>query len=106
MAGGEVVQERDPIVLEALGYTRHVPAPLDALAPGDGTGTSGLLEFGERQRRDFEASPRPMRIFDRLTLRYLAVNNAALELYGYSREEFLALTLKDTRHPSEHAEQL
>ena len=64
------------------------------------------LVFGERQRREFEANPRPMRIFDRETLRYLAVNDAALALYGYSRAEFLALTLKDTRHPDEHDDQL
>lgn len=58
--------------------------------------------FGELQMRDFEASTRPMRIFDRGTLKYLAVNDAALALYGYSRAEFLALKLTDTRHPGEH----
>src|SRR6185503_14638202 len=61
----------------------------------------GLPEFGEYQRRDFETSPRPMRIFDRESLRYIAVNDAALALYGYTREEFLGLTLLDTRHPSD-----
>lgn len=59
--------------------------------------------FGERQMRNFEASLRPMRIFDRETLKYLAVNDAALKLYGYTRDEFLALNLLDTRHPDEHA---
>jgi len=65
---------------------------------------AGFPEFGELQRRDFESSPRPMSIFDRGTLQYLAVNDAALKLYGYTREEFLALTLRDTRHPGEHAD--
>src|SRR5690349_7907636 len=65
-----------------------------------------LPEFGERALRDFENSSSPMRIFDRETLEYLAVNEAAVKFYGYSREEFLALTVRDTRHPEEHAAQL
>jgi PAS domain S-box-containing protein len=71
-------------------------------APADG---DELPQFGERARRAFERCPSPMRIFDLETLRYLAVNDAALRYYGYTREEFLALSLKDTRHPDEHAEQ-
>jgi PAS domain S-box-containing protein len=66
----------------------------------------GLPEFGERAMRDFGKSSSPMRIFDRETLQYLAVNDAAVKFYGYSREEFLALTIRDTRHPEEHAAQL
>lgn len=58
--------------------------------------------FGERQRREFDSSPYPMRIIDHGTLRYLAVNDAAVNLYGYCREEFLGLTLFQTRHPDEH----
>ena len=42
-----------------------------------------------------------MCVFDRETLRCLAVNPAALRLYGYSRDEFLGLALTDTRHPAE-----
>ena len=65
-------------------------------APGN---PEGLSELNEAAWRNFEASPSPMRIFDHETLRHLAVNDAAVKFYGYSREEFLALTLKDTRHP-------
>src|SRR5262245_60438423 len=57
--------------------------------------------FGVRQLRQFELSPSPMRIFDHATLRYLAVNDAALELYGYARAEFLDLTVRDTLHPDD-----
>jgi PAS domain S-box-containing protein len=57
--------------------------------------------FGEREQQDFEKSPHAIRIFDRENLRYLAVNDAALGLYGYSREEFLKLTPLDTRHRDE-----
>jgi two-component system, cell cycle sensor histidine kinase and response regulator CckA len=45
----------------------------------------------------FQDSPLPMVVFDAETFAYLAVNAAAEELYGYTREEFLKLTLRDTR---------
>lgn len=45
----------------------------------------------------FVDHPDPMWIFDVGTLRFLAVNQAALDKYGYSRDEFLALTLRDIR---------
>ena len=38
-----------------------------------------------------------MWIFDRETLRFLSVNNAALNLYGYTEQEFLQKTIKDIR---------
>jgi len=49
----------------------------------------------------FDASPLPMWVYDAETLRFLAVNDAAIRHYGYSREEFLAMTLKDIRPPAE-----
>jgi PAS domain S-box-containing protein len=64
---------------------------------------AGLPVFGEWHQQEFDKSPLPMRLFDHETLKYLAVNDAALKLYGYSRQEFLKLTAKDTRHPDEHA---
>jgi PAS domain S-box-containing protein len=42
-----------------------------------------------------------MWVYDRQTLRFLAVNTAAIEHYGYSQEEFLAMTLADIRPPEE-----
>ncbi len=66
---------------------------------------SEFTEFGERARREFANSSSPMRIFDHETMKYLAVNDAAVKFYGYTREEFLAMTLRDTRHPDEHAVQ-
>jgi PAS domain S-box-containing protein len=48
-------------------------------------------------RAMFEANPHPMWVVDRETLAILAVNDAALARYGYSREEFLALTAGDLR---------
>jgi PAS domain S-box-containing protein len=56
-----------------------------------------LRESEERYRLLFDGNPQPMWVFDRETLRFLAVNQAAVQQYGYSREEFLALTIKDIR---------
>jgi PAS domain S-box-containing protein len=64
---------------------------------------SEMLVFGRRQHEEFAASPCPMRLFDHATLRYLAVNDAALRFYGYTREEFLRLSVRDTRHADEHS---
>ena len=49
----------------------------------------------------FRASPAPMWAYDSETLAFLAVNDAAIEHYGYSREEFLAMTIRDIRPPGE-----
>lgn len=48
-----------------------------------------------RYRMAFDASPLPMWIYDLETLRFLAVNDAAMAHYGYDRDEFLAMTIKD-----------
>jgi diguanylate cyclase (GGDEF)-like protein/PAS domain S-box-containing protein len=45
----------------------------------------------------FESSPVPMWICDMQTLAFLAVNNAAVARYGFSREEFLAMDLTQIR---------
>jgi len=49
----------------------------------------------------FEGNPRPMWVYDTKTLGFLAVNDAAIEHYGYERAEFLAMTVKDIRPPDE-----
>ena len=69
-------------------------------------GIEGFPEFGEHAMREFERCPSPMRIFDPETRKYLAVNQAAVEFYGYTRDEFLKLTVMDTRHPEEHRHML
>jgi PAS domain S-box-containing protein len=50
-----------------------------------------------RYRDLFDANPHPMWVYDLETLAFLAVNDAAVEHYGYSREEFLAMTIRDIR---------
>jgi two-component system, cell cycle sensor histidine kinase and response regulator CckA len=45
----------------------------------------------------FQSNPHPMWVFDVETLGFLAVNEAAVLKYGYSADEFLALTIEDIR---------
>lgn len=52
-------------------------------------------------RSVFLRSPLPMWVFDQETLRFLEVNEAAIRRYGYSREEFLGMTIRDIRPPED-----
>ena len=53
-------------------------------------------EFAVREyKRHFENGPIPMWIVDVDTLKFLIVNNATVEKYGYSKEEFRRMTLYD-----------
>ncbi|HEX8833305.1 MAG TPA: PAS domain S-box protein, partial [Abditibacteriaceae bacterium] len=47
----------------------------------------------------FQASPLPMWVYDRKTFRFLNINDAAIACYGWTREEFLAMTQADLCPP-------
>jgi PAS domain S-box-containing protein len=49
----------------------------------------------------YENNPYPMWVYDLETLRFLAVNKAAVRHYGYTREEFLKMTIKDISPPED-----
>jgi PAS domain S-box-containing protein len=49
----------------------------------------------------FEDNPLPMWVFDLDTLAFLEVNQAAVAHYGYTRDEFLTMTLADIRPPED-----
>ena len=73
------------VLLVRIGYTRI----LDALE---------RARAGELQVQDlFLQHPRPMWVYDVDTLRFVAVNDAAIKHYGYSEEEFLSMSIKDIR---------
>lgn len=60
------------------------------------------LRKSEAQYRAlFENNPQPMWVYDERTLRFLVVNDAAVRRYGYSREEFLSMTIKHIRSGDE-----
>ena len=55
-------------------------------------------DLAERQfRLLFDRNPAPFWVFDPETLRFLEVNQAAVDQYGYTREEFLAMSILDIR---------
>jgi PAS domain S-box-containing protein len=60
-----------------------------------------LKKSEERYRYLFQNNPYPMWIYDRKTLAFLDVNEAAITKYGYSRQEFLNMTLVDIRPPED-----
>ena len=67
----------------------------------DGTRIGMRSDITELKRREesfrllFESSPVPMWVHDRKTCRFLAVNDAAVGLYGYDRAKFLTMTTRD-----------
>ena len=56
-----------------------------------------LRQSEGRYRLLFEKNPLPQWLIDPKTLRFLAVNESAVRHYGYSREEFLAMTITQIR---------
>jgi PAS domain S-box-containing protein len=55
----------------------------------------------EQARALFAESPLPLWVYDLETLRFLDVNEVACRKYGYTREEFLAMTIRDIRPPED-----
>jgi PAS domain S-box-containing protein len=64
-----------------------------------------LRESEERYRYLFDCNPLPMWVYEAETLRFLAVNDAAVNTYGYSREEFLSMSILDIR-PHEEVDRI
>ncbi len=62
---------------------------------------SDLRASEERYRMLFDSNPHPMWVYDVQTLRFLEVNDAAVMAYGYTRDEFLSMTIRDIRPADE-----
>jgi len=58
-----------------------------------------LQESEERHRKLFDNNPHPTWVYDRETLKFLAVNAAAVRKYGYTSQEFLTMNIKAIRPP-------
>ncbi len=56
----------------------------------------------ELYRSLFDKTPLPIYVVDKETLKYLEVSEAAVQVYGYTKEEFLQLTVFDVRVPEDH----
>ena len=63
--------------------------------------TRELRSAEAKYRSLFENNPLPMWVYDLETLAFLAINDAAVQHYGYEREEFLAMAIKDIRPEEE-----
>jgi PAS domain S-box-containing protein len=64
-----------------------------------------LEESERRYRMLFDGNPHPMWVVDAKSLAFLAINEAAIRLYGYSKQEFLALSAEQIR-PEEDIDDL
>jgi diguanylate cyclase (GGDEF)-like protein/PAS domain S-box-containing protein len=84
------------------------PAEVALLAEGFNALVASVeAELTQRQAAEdsyrilFFGNPASMWVYDLETLRFLEVNDAAVASYGYSRDEFLAMTIRDIRPPEE-----
>lgn len=60
--------------------------------------SDSLVKLSEKRYSDlFHLSPQPMWLYELKNLKFIQVNNAAIEKYGYSEAEFLAMTILDIR---------
>ena len=97
----------------AQGQTIHILASSSLVRDAEGVPVAVVYvasDFGERRRAEqalresesryrslFDANPLPMWIYDYETLRFIAVNEAAVHHYGFTREEFLGMTIAGIR---------
>ena len=96
--------------LEAMGQNRLADPEIGAIVVNsrdvsDRWRAEEDLRPSEKQYRLlFQSNPNPMWVFDLETLKFLEVNEAAIQHYGYSREEFLAMTIMDIRPPEKSSQ--
>jgi PAS domain S-box-containing protein len=84
-SGGEIVG----VIVIAADITERIRA------------ADSLRRSEENYRLLFVSNPHPMWVFDRETMAFLEVNAAAVSHYGWSRDEFLAMTIRDIRPPED-----
>jgi PAS domain S-box-containing protein len=120
----DAMQRWQPVRQEVLNYTkagRPFWNEIDIVPLADATGwythwisverditgrklAQQALEESERRYQVlFDQSPLPMWVFDVQSLAFLEVNESAIRRYGFSRGEFLSMTLKGIRAESEWA---
>ena len=63
--------------------------------------TAALADSERQYRFLFDGNPLPMWFWDADALQLMAVNDAAIEVYGYPRERFLSLRITDLLDPKE-----
>jgi diguanylate cyclase (GGDEF)-like protein/PAS domain S-box-containing protein len=92
-------------------HDQHLPGDrwvrIEERRTADGGSVGVRIDITDLKRREatfkllFDGNPVPMLVYDTENLGFLAVNDAALEYYGYGREQFLSLTILDIRPPED-----
>jgi PAS domain S-box-containing protein len=116
------LRQMAPVRAELINYRKNGEAfwlELEAIPIADGQGQfthfvaverditkrkmaeQALVDSEQRYAALFDSAPVAMWIVDSETLGFLAVNEAALTSYGYTREEFLGLAISDILSPDE-----
>ena len=92
-----------PAASPAKPASAHLDLPLagDEAKAGHDAAELASCDTEDAFLRLFDLSPLPSWVRDAESYRFLAVNHAALVTYGYTREEFLAMTVRDIRPPEE-----
>ena len=98
IAGGDLARRG---VVAGTSEVGTLAAAFNHMAERVESQTTELTENERRYRLVFEANPLPMWIWEVSTRHFLAVNDAAIARFGYSREEFLAITARDVRPTGE-----
>ncbi|MHB8208442.1 PAS domain S-box protein [Mucilaginibacter sp.] len=80
---------------------RQLREQLQQAAVSAASGRLRLQESEGQYESLFSLSPSPMLVMDRKNFRFLQVNEAALKEYGYTENEFLALSVDDIKLPEE-----
>jgi PAS domain S-box-containing protein len=90
--------------LEVTGLARDFDALMTAVKEELAvrlTNEQAAIESEHNYRMLFQGHPQPMWLYDVDTLAFLDVNDSAVERYGYSREEFLAMNITNIRPPQD-----
>jgi two-component system cell cycle sensor histidine kinase/response regulator CckA len=85
----------------ALCFSTYLMHTLAEVLSRDLERTTELQRSEDRYRVLFERNPYPMWAADPESLRLLDANQAAVEQYGYTRDEFLSMTVGDLRSADE-----
>jgi diguanylate cyclase (GGDEF)-like protein/PAS domain S-box-containing protein len=84
---------RYPLLADGTWYVIGVASDLSEAQRAD----QALAQSRELYQTLFDLNPLPMWVYDLDTLAFLAVNQAAIVQYGFTREEFLAMDIRDIR---------